>query len=179
MTEADIIAGILEREGGFSDRSADRGGPTQYGITKATFESYIGRSVSLEEFKMRCTVPVATTIYESRYLPPWAWIDDQRLRVLLVDWAVTSWHDDPTRALQRVVGTVVDGKLGPRTKAATLALIHAGKGEQVRAAVLKLRMQFYVRLALSDNAIRLTMQVNKTLQIHNLGGWLNRCAEFF
>ena len=179
MTEHEVIAGILEREGGYSDRAADKGGPTAFGITKTTFESYIGRSVTLEEFKARCTVAVATTIYELRYLPPWTWIEDPRLRVLLIDWGVNSGQDQPTRALQKAVGVTVDGRLGPATRSATVSLLNAGKGRELFAEVLRLRMQFYVKLAKSDTAIRLAMEVNPTLQIHNLAGWLNRCAEFF
>jgi len=179
MTEEQIIDEIIQREGGFSDRPADKGGPTQFGITKATYEEFIGTKVTLEQFKRECTSYVARVIYEKKYLPPWAWVTDTRLRVLLVDWAVNSWHDDPTKALQRAVGgLVVDGRLGPATRAATLQAIATGRLADIYREVFRLRQEHFVNLALSDTAIRLTLQINKTLQMHNLRGWLNRMSRF-
>ena len=36
VTQDEIIDGIIEREGGYSDRAEDSGGPTKFGIKLAT-----------------------------------------------------------------------------------------------------------------------------------------------
>ena len=35
-----LVAALIEREGGFSDHPADRGGPTMYGITEAVARAH-------------------------------------------------------------------------------------------------------------------------------------------
>lgn len=178
MTDDQLIAGIIDREGGFVNHPADRGGPTQFGITKARYERTVGHSVTLDEFKARCTLDVARGIYRDDYLKPWLWVTKDRLRALLVDWAVTSGHDDPAKAIQAAVGADVDGVLGPQTIRLTLAALEAGLGAEVHRLVLTARAEHYMRLALDEPQLKAIMAGGPKLQLVFLKGWLRRVLQF-
>lgn len=178
MTDHALITEILRREGWprYTDRKADRGGPTKGGITIDTLSAWRNYRVTARAvFDLQ--EPEARAIYAARYITPWAWVPDERLRELLLDWAVTSWHDDPARALQRAVGAGVDGVVGPQTRRLTRDAL-ARDAAAVRRAVLTARIVFYADLALEELPVRLLLGVNPTLQLHNLRGWLRRCGEF-
>lgn len=64
-----IIDAILAREGGYVDHPADKGGPTNYGITQATLAEWRGRPVSVDEVKA-LNATQAADIYMSRYVKP-------------------------------------------------------------------------------------------------------------
>ena len=179
MTEHEVITGMLEREGwpAITNRAADRGGWTKGGVTIDTLSAHRGYRVTVQELAA-LEEPEARVVYATRHVRPWQWLPDERLRLLLADWSVTSWHDDPARALQRAVGASVDGAAGPETRGKTLAALEAGQGDQVYREVLAARIRFYIDLALEDPPMRPLLRVHKTMQIHNLRGWVNRTLEF-
>ena len=57
---------VLVHEGGFVNHPADRGGPTNYGITKKVYEEFVGRPVSIQEIK---DMPIGNVvaIYKEKY----------------------------------------------------------------------------------------------------------------
>lgn len=169
---------------------ADRGGLTRGGITAVNWGDYkrLGRPATAEELNA-ITEDEALAFYFDRYvlLPHFDQITDQKLRALLVDWAFTSWWDDPTKALQSSLKARglydgnIDGVLGPKTKD---ALFRDRDPRQLYRDVYTARGDFYVTLALTDPMLwRLLKKADpdgieaSKLQIHNLRGWLNRHAE--
>ena len=48
---ADLIDDILRREGGYVNHPADKGGPTNFGITQDTLSRYIGRQALISDVK--------------------------------------------------------------------------------------------------------------------------------
>src|SRR5688500_17834192 len=95
LTVAQMIDELIEREGGFVDHPADRGGPTKYGITQKSLYPWNSQSSSIVKafpFDVRSLKPLhAVLIYEHMYyrdpginqLPkPW--------QPLVFDWAVNS-----------------------------------------------------------------------------------------
>lgn len=100
-----VIANTIVTEGGFVNNPADKGGPTKYGITQATYnaEGYPG---SVEN----CTVDQATAIYSAKYWnrPNFSAIDavDSSLTERLFDWGVTSGPMTSTKALQRALNVL-------------------------------------------------------------------------
>lgn len=180
MNEQKIIKGIIKREGGYVDRPADRGGPTKYGITIGTLSEWRRKSVTKEEVKA-LTETEAAAIYSDRYVRPWAWIpkgpDGDLLRVFLIDWAVTSWHEHPTKALQRSVGVDDDSIVGPETIKHTAASLQKDPRGLFRR-VFRERLQFYARIATNEPIVHALMESYPVLQLHNLNGWLSRVAEF-
>lgn len=122
MTEDELLDGLVEREGGYSENAADAGGATKYGITAAVLGNWrrLGRQATRAEVQS-LTIEEAKEIYRQRYLPPFAWVPFEALRVQLVDFGVTSGTGTAMRMLQRVLGVAEDGIAGDRTKAALLS----------------------------------------------------------
>jgi len=124
------LALVLEFEGGFVDHPSDPGGATNLGITRATLAKARGRPVSVADIKA-LTRPEAGTIYRRLYwqtvraddLPP-------GLDLAVFDFAVNSGPARAVRALQAVLGTTQDGRVGPNTLEAAWA---AEREETVRA----------------------------------------------
>lgn len=177
MTDEDVVDQILEAEGRiYTNRAADRGGPTKFGITLDTLSNWRNRRVTADEVEA-LEESEAREIYRAWYVDRWDWVPDDRLRVLLIDWGVTTSLHRVVSELQAVVKADVDGVLGPQTQQLTKAALMRD-ADDLYTAVLVARMRFYVNLALNDPALRPILTVNRKLQILNMRGWLNRCFEF-
>lgn len=176
MTVDQIIDDIIRREGrDFTDRAADRGGPTKYGITKATLATWRGRPVTTREVQ-RLTEDEAREIYRKAYVadPGFEHVADDALRALLVDTAVLHGPSRAIRWLQQALDVTVDGILGPKTRAA----VAASDARQLYARVVAARGKALVDLALSDRETRHYIATHQHVQLVNLRGWLNRVWEF-
>lgn len=112
------LAETLGHEGGWAKHPDDPGGSTMKGITKATYEAYLGRPVTDKELK---NIPDnhLRDIYKTRY---WDKVRGDELHPALAlavfDFAVNSGHPRAIRHLQSVVGASPDGAIGPKTMAA-------------------------------------------------------------
>jgi lysozyme family protein len=168
------VDGILAREGWpyYSNRAADRGGPTKGGITLSTLTAWRGAPQMIADLQA-LTEAEARLIYRERYLKPWEFVADDRLFEALTDYAVTSGHDDPTKAVQTALGVTVDGILGRITRA---AVVHANQ-EWLRRAVIGYRVRHMVDLALNDPKLKALIRGHNDLQILNLRGWISRAIE--
>lgn len=164
MTDGDIVTAILAREGGFVDRTDDRGGPTNRGITMATLATWRKRAVTREDI-LQLTEAEAREIYLALYIcqPGFARIPDMRLRHLVVDCGVLSGQRHAAEWLQKVIGVRQDGVLGPMTTAA----LAAAPVLYVYLGVCALRMRLVGRLIARDPR-----------QAVFAGGWLDRFAWF-
>lgn len=110
MTEADIMSGILQREGGYVDNAADKGGPTKYGITANSWgmEKRLGRPANRQEVQA-ITEPQARDFYQRRYIDqsPFKMVGHEPTRVQLIDFGINSGTGLATRWLQRALGVPV------------------------------------------------------------------------
>lgn len=177
MTIDDVITDVLRREGwpAVTQHASDRGGLTKGGITLATACEWFKRALTREEFERMVDESTARLIYRERYAAPYLFIPHERLKALLVDYAVTSWHDDAIRALQRAVGTSPDGVIGDVTRAAILD--PTANLDEVYRKVYKIRQDKFVATAF-DSKVRQFLADHPGTQLHNLRGWLNRLVEF-
>lgn len=118
------IALVLKSEGGYVDNPKDPGGATNMGITRATLAAWRGVAVnSLPKSEVRnLGTAEATTIYRARYWTP-IYADDlpAGLDYAVFDYAVNSGPAAAAKALQKVLGVTVDGRIGPQTVAAAKA----------------------------------------------------------
>jgi len=163
MKDDEIISAILRREGGYVDHPTDRGGPTKYGITLRTLETWRGRKLTPRDVRA-LTIEEARRIYRQQFIvgPGLHRISDGRLRALLVDAAVNHGPRRAIQLLQRMLGVTGDGILGPRT----LAALRRMDARRVYLGVCAERVRFYGRLIGRDSS-----------QAVFARGWLNRAAE--
>ncbi len=109
---------LLVHEGGYSNLSADPGGPTNFGITLTDYRKYIGAGGTAADVRAM-TVFQAKNIYREKY---WNAVRGDELPAgvdyAVFDYGVNSGVSRAIKVLQRVVGVAADGKLGPATLAA-------------------------------------------------------------
>ena len=113
---------MLQSEGGFVNHPRDPGGMTNLGVTKATWESWVGREV--DEAEMRgLTADKVDPLYKERYFD--AVRGDELpagLDYLMFDFAVNAGAGRAIKILQAAVGVTPDGGFGPITMAAVQAV---------------------------------------------------------
>jgi lysozyme family protein len=158
------LAVVLRAEGGYSDRQADRGGPTNAGITQKTYDQFRkGSSLSPRDVKL-ITADEVTAIYRTMYwvvakcgiLPP-------PLDLYVFDGAVNHGPGRATKILQGVLGVGADGSFGPVSISALQEETTAGHLAELCDNYLAARLDFY------DDIVE-----NDPTQRANINGWRNR-----
>ena len=109
---------MLQSEGGFANHPSDPGGMTNLGVTKATWENWIGRASN--EAEMRGLTPEKVEpMYKKKY---WDAVRGDELKVgidyLMFDFAVNAGAGRAIKTLQTAIGVPADGGFGPITMAA-------------------------------------------------------------
>ena len=111
----DCLSEILHHEGGYVNHPKDPGGITNRGVTKAVYDKWIGRESSVQEMKDLTEDDVAP-IYKKNY---WDRLkcDDlpDGLDLCVFDFGVNAGPGRSAKYLQKMIGTTVDGGIGPNT----------------------------------------------------------------
>lgn len=164
----DLIGPLLDREGGYSNRKADRGGPTNFGITQRVLDDWAAAHADQwgagHKDVRSLTRDQAVGIYYDRY---WKASNCEalptRLREVHFDAAV---QHGPARAvilLQQAAGATQDGVFGP----ATLRAVFAMNAELLFYRYLVMRYRFYGDIIERDPS-----------QDANIDGWMRRMEKF-
>ena len=102
---------ILHHEGGYVNHPKDPGGETNLGVTKRVYEEW-GGTKDMKDLLVEDVAP----IYEKNY---WGKVkgDDlpSGLDLCVFDFAVNAGPGRAAKYLQRQIGTVADGGIGPNT----------------------------------------------------------------
>lgn len=114
---------ILKHEGGYVNHPRDPGGETNLGVTRRVWQKWTGKV----DVDMRALTPAKVgALYRKNY---WDEVcGDQLPRGLALcvfDFAVNAGPARAAKLLQKVVGTVPDGDIGPATLKAVYAEGHA------------------------------------------------------
>lgn len=161
-----IIDGIIDREGGFVNHTADKGGPTNMGITQATLSDWLGRPATVDDVRA-LDRDTAVKIYWRKHVvePGFYLIHDDRLAEHLVDIGVLHGPARAAKWLQHAVGVEADGKIGPQT----LRAVNEGTllASEVSKLLAVFRIRFMGKLISKDHS-----------QAVFAAGWLNRATEF-
>jgi lysozyme family protein len=113
---------MLKSEGGFVNHPSDPGGMTNLGVTKATWENWVGRES--DEAEMRGLTPEKVEpLYKKKY---WDAVRADDLPVgldyLMFDFGVNAGPGRAIKLLQTAVGVTPDGGFGSMTLAAVQAI---------------------------------------------------------
>lgn len=130
---------LLGHEGGYVDHPKDPGGATRWGVTERVARSF-GYSGHMRDFP----VETAKAIYRRDY---WDAVRADELpegiRYAVFDGAVNSGAKQAIKWLQRGLGAVDDGILGPKT----LELAKIAHPDRLMRDMLGARLQFMTDLA--------------------------------
>jgi lysozyme family protein len=106
---------MLKSEGGFVNNPSDPGGMTNLGVTKATWENWVGRQSSESEMRS-LTADKVEPLYRKKY---WDAVRGDELKsgisYLCFDFAVNAGVGRSIKTLQSAVGVPADGGFGPIT----------------------------------------------------------------
>lgn len=172
MTVDDMITEILRREGGYVDHAADRGGPTNMGVTQRTLSDWLGRPASIEDVKALNEM-TAREIYARNYLiGPRIDTLPGDIVPFTFDTSINHGPKSAVKMVQRVCNEAgfgpgdVDGVIGPQTR------IMAEKAQRdmgpfFLAALCEERRNVYRRIIAADPS-----------QAVFEDGWMNRVAGF-
>jgi len=129
---------LLHHEGGYSDHEADPGGRTRYGVTEA-----VAREVGYRGDMRELPLDLAKRIYKDKY---WDAVKAEELppavRYAVFDAAVNSGPKQAAIWLQRALGVVADGVIGP----ITLRTANAVDGNVLKSKMLAQRLKFMTDL---------------------------------
>lgn len=106
---------VLKWEGGWSDHPDDDGGPTNKGVTLATMRRYLKADATKDDLRKITDEQVATVYYRHYWSAVNAQAIPAGLDYALFDFAINSGPSRAAKFLQRIVGTNVDGRVGPKT----------------------------------------------------------------
>lgn len=130
---------LLKHEGGYVNSAADPGGATRYGITEA-----VAREVGYKGDMRELPLDLAKRIYKDKY---WDSVKAEELppacRYAVFDAAVNSGPGQSIKWLQRSLGMLDDGIIGPKT----LAAVNAANPDSLRMRILGQRLKFMASLA--------------------------------
>lgn len=157
-----IIDDILKREGSaYTNDPVDAGGPTKWGVTQATLEHYRKHNVTPGDVEA-LTRSEAYEVYESMYGQPLI-KKNKKLKEFMMDSGVLYGPSEPVQWLQQILGTKVDGVMGPVT---------------LRAMSLKGPQDLLLQM-IKKRVLRIGEVVSaRPSQVRFLKGWLNRTMTF-
>jgi|TARA_R100001086_G_scaffold25646_2_gene12077 lysozyme family protein len=140
---------LLAHEGGFVNHPEDPGGATNKGITKKTYERFLGREVEALELE-NISEKNVKKIYKTRY---WNKIAGDKLPAgidyIVFDLCVNGGPRRAIKTLQKVLNSIVDwdvavdGVMGPKTHS---ALSHACDNDKVIDRLTREKGKFYRKL---------------------------------
>jgi lysozyme family protein len=146
-------------EGGFVNHPSDPGGATMAGVTLKTFRQFYGQNKTVEDLKKITDEQWAEVMRSYWNAIQGDKINSQSVANALGDWAVNSGKTAPSKAVQRLIGVVIDGTIGP----VTLAAINRVNAQTLFSQIQKARIDFV------EDIVRRKPEMKVFLK-----GWLNR-----
>ena len=149
------LAFVLKDEGGNDDDPADHGGRTSRGITQREYTAWLGEQALPDKDVWAATQAEIEAIYHEEYWEPFCDLFPSGIDYLYFDMAVNAGPHRAAVLLQRALGVVDDGRIGPVTREAVANIDAKNLIVDYTAA----KRNFYISL----HQPRFTK------------GWLNRC----
>ena len=134
---------ILHHEGGYVNHPKDPGGETNLGVTKRVYEEW-GGTKDMKDLTVEDVAPIYQKNYWNRVRG-----DDlpAGLALCVFEFVVTAGTGRSAKFLQRLVGTTVDGGIGPATLRAVNAYVQIEGIEATIDDFQKRRQEYYESLS--------------------------------
>lgn len=163
MSFAKALPFVLKYEGGYVNHPADRGGPTNKGITQRTYDIYRKNNVLSPQDVRKISNEEVAQIYKSEY---WDKVNgdlvQDKIALFLFDTAVNSGPKRAIKFLQRALGLYDDGVIGPITKE-SLEEAESKYPDKLLDRLFDIREHFFKSIGVGTQKVFLK-------------GWLNRLA---
>jgi lysozyme family protein len=167
---------ILELEGGYANKSADRGGETMYGITAKTLDDLKSKHGYYTQFRTvrDLTTEAAKNIFADEFL-----VNNEtnygrnKVALKMTELGVNTGAGNATMIMQRALNdlwqeTIIDddGRMGPGTGDLYQEALNTFGVDAIVESVTKMQEEFYHRIVDSDQTQDVFLQ-----------GWLNRAQD--
>lgn len=160
----DLIGPLLEREGGYVNHAADRGGETNFGITQRALSAWQASRGQQWRSVRTLTRDDAVEIYRELYWNMARCGDlPASVRDIHFDAAVNHGISGAARMLQSVCGATQDGIVGKATLGAAAAM----NADLLRMRYIVVRYRYYGAILQRDRT-----------QLAFAAGWMRRMDEF-
>jgi len=171
-----VIDEVFLREGReYSNRAADRGGPTKFGVTLRALERYRRRPCTPDDVRNLTEAEAREVLRADYYIAPGLYrIHDPYVAVLMFDCAINHGAPRAVRWLQKIVGVVDDGIMGDKTEIAVASY----EPTKLYRKLCARRVRFYGEIIAHDPELARAKKAGFNLQAENAFGWANRAAEF-
>lgn len=157
-TYEQAITEVFKDEGGYTDDSHDKGGPTNYGITIGDARQYWKHDATAQDVR-NMPKSVAENIYSEHYAIPVRYNSlPAGVDYAVLDYAINSGISRSVRILQQIVGVKQDGIIGPFT----LSAVYSSDPNYVINSIYDERLAFLKSLS-----------IWKDFQ----HGWTDRCTR--
>ena len=135
---------ILHHEGGYVNHPKDPGGETNLGVTKRVYEEH-GGTKDMKDLVVEDVAPIYRKSYWDRMKCDQV---PSGLDLCLFDFGVNAGTGRSAKYLQRMIGTVADGGIGPNTLKALDAYIEeVGGVDEVIKNFQDARQSYYESLS--------------------------------
>jgi|TARA_B100001094_G_scaffold321360_1_gene368964 lysozyme family protein len=137
---------ILHHEGGYVNHPKDPGGETNLGVTKRVYEEW-GGAKDMKDL----TVDDVAPIYEKNYWGRTKCEDiAEGLDLCVFDFAVNAGPGRAAKFLQKIIGTTVDGGIGPNTLRKLQLYLETWGVEDTIKKYQEARQEYYEELSTFD-----------------------------
>ncbi len=161
-----LVADVIEREGGFNDHPEDAGGPTKYGISLKYLRGRY-QSATVEDVKALTTAMAAGFYKKDFFYGPRIDKLPAQLQPQMFDMVVNHGPSRAVKMLQKTLLIPEDGRVGPATCTAAAAAIEKYGFPVFSNHLVCLRKDFYRDIVKGDPE-----------EVKFLKGWLSRADNF-
>lgn len=160
---------LLKFEGGLSNDPADKGGLTKYGVIlsewlKKGWDKDNDKDIDAQDLRL------ITPADAAKIAKPYYWdkiqgdtIKNQCVAEILADFAYNSGVGTAAKKMQKLVGAVEDGVIGPKT----VALINSKDQRDLFEKFKQIRKNFYIAIIANNPSQKVFEK-----------GWMNRINAF-
>ena len=137
---------ILHHEGGYVNHPKDPGGETNLGVTKKVYQEH-GGTKDMKDLLVEDVAP----IYKKGYWDKMKCDDiPSGLDLCLFDFGVNAGPGRAAKFLQQMIGTTVDGGIGPNTLAKLEEYIRENGEHEAVNKYQEMRQKYYEQLSTFD-----------------------------